>query len=128
MGRHKNIELLSYSEVESVSGYIGNFQVRVRRKARYIDETKCTGCGSCAEVCPVEVSNPFDLDLSNRKATYRFSAQSVPGSYTIQKKGIAPCRDACPTDQRAQGYIALVKQKRYADAYWAIRREHPFPS
>ena len=46
----------------------------------------------------------------------------------IEKKGIAPCRAACPTDQRAQGYIALIKQKRYADAYWAIRREHPFPS
>ena len=46
----------------------------------------------------------------------------------IEKTGIAPCRAACPTDQRAQGYIALIKQKRYADAYWAIRREHPFPS
>ncbi len=128
VGRHKNIDLLSYSEVESVSGFVGNYKVRVRRKARYIDETKCTGCGNCADVCPVGVNNPFDLDLSERKAAYRFSAQSVPGSYTIQKKGIAPCRDACPTDQRAQGYIALIKNKRYADAYWAIRREHPFPS
>ncbi len=120
--------LLSYSEVESVSGYVGNYQVRVRRKARYVDEAKCTGCGNCASVCPIEVSNPFDLGLSTRKAAYRFSAQSVPGAYAIEKRGIAPCRDACPTDQRAQGYIALVKQKRYADAYWAIRREHPFPS
>ncbi len=128
VGRHKKIDLLSYSEVETVSGFVGNYKVRVRRKARYIDETKCTGCGNCADVCPVGVSNPFDLDLSERKATYRFSAQSVPGSYTIQKKGIAPCRDACPTDQRAQGYIALIHKKRYADAYWAIRREHPFPS
>jgi heterodisulfide reductase subunit A len=128
VGRHENISLLSYSEVENVSGYVGNYKVRVHRKARYVDETKCTGCGKCAEACPVEVSNPFDMDLSTRKATYRFSAQSVPGAYTIQKKGIAPCRAACPTDQRAQGYIALIKQKRYADAYWAIRREHPFPS
>jgi len=63
-----------------------------------------------------------------RKASYRHSAQAVPGAFTIQKAGIAPCRDACPTGQRAQGYIALVRQKRYADAYWAIRREHPFPS
>lgn len=128
VGRHPNITLLSYSEVESVSGYIGNFSIKVRRKARYIDETKCTGCGTCASVCPIEVSNPFDLGLSKRKATYRSSAQAVPGAFTIAKKGIAPCRDACPTDQRAQGYIALVRQKRYADAYWAIRREHPFPS
>ena len=128
VGRHENITLLSYSEVESVSGYVGNFNVRVRRKPRYIDETQCTGCGKCAEACPIEVSNPFDLGLSTRKAAYRFSAQSVPGAYAIQKLGIAPCRSACPTDQRAQGYIALIRQKRYADAYWAIRREHPFPS
>jgi heterodisulfide reductase subunit A len=128
VGRHPNIELLSYSEVESISGYVGNYNVRVRRKARYVDEDKCTGCGNCANVCPVEFSNPFDMGLSKQKAVYRFSAQAVPGAYTIQKKGIAPCRDACPTDQRAQGYIALIRQKRYADAYWAIRREHPFPS
>ena len=128
VGRHPKIKLLSYSELESVSGYVGNYQVRVRRKARYVDETKCTGCGNCADVCPIEVSNTFDLGLSTRKASYRFSAQAVPGAYVIEKRGIAPCREACPTDQRAQGYIALVRQKRYADAYWAIRREHPFPS
>lgn len=128
VGRHKNIHLLSYSEVESVSGFVGSFQVRVRRKARYVDESKCTGCGKCADVCPIERSNPFDLGLSSRKAAYRHSAQAVPNAYVIEKRGIAPCRGACPTDQRAQGYIALIRQRRYADAYWAIRREHPFPS
>jgi heterodisulfide reductase subunit A len=128
VGRHENISLLSYSEVENVSGYVGNYQVRVRRKARFVDESLCTGCGKCADVCPVDVINTFDYGLSTRKATYRHSAQAVPGAYVIEKRGIAPCRAACPTDQRAQGYIALIKQKRYADAYWAIRREHPFPS
>ena len=68
------------------------------------------------------------MGLSKRKAAYRFAAQSVPGAYVIDKKGIAPCRAACSADQRAQGYIALIHQKRYADAYWAIRREQPFPS
>jgi heterodisulfide reductase subunit A len=128
VGRHPNIRLLANSEVESVSGYVGNFQVRILRKPRYVDEAKCTGCGNCASVCPVEVTNEFDRGLSRRKAVYRFSAQAVPGAFAIDKKGVAPCRAACPTDQRAMGYIALVKQKRYADAYWAIRREHPFPS
>src|SRR5512136_1490389 len=128
VGRHKNIHLLSYSEVESVSGYIGNYQVRVRRKPRYVDESACTGCGNCAAVCPIEVNNEFDRGLSQRKAIYRFSAQAVPGAYTIDKQGVAPCRAACPTDQRAMGYVSLVREKRFADAYWAIRREHPFPS
>jgi heterodisulfide reductase subunit A len=128
VGRHPNIDLLAFSEVESVSGYVGNYQVRVRRKPRYVDEDKCTGCGSCASVCPVDITSVFDHNLITRKAAYRFSAQSVPGAYAIDKQGVAPCRAACPTDQRAMGYVSLVRKKRYADAYWAIRREHPFPS
>ena len=76
----------------------------------------------------MEVINDFDLGLSKRKATYRNSAQAVPSAFVIEKRGVAPCRSACPTDQRVEGYIALVREKRYADAYWAIRREHPFPS
>ena len=128
VGRHENITLLSYSQVEGISGYVGNFNVKIHRQARFIDEKKCTGCGKCAEVCPIEVTNLFDMGLSKRKAVYRHSAQSIPNAFTIEKRGVAPCRNACPTDQRAQGYIALIRQKRYADAYWAIRREHPFPS
>ncbi|MCK4233709.1 NAD(P)H-dependent oxidoreductase subunit E, partial [candidate division WOR-3 bacterium] len=53
VGRHPNIELLSYSEVEDVSGYIGNFTVTVKKKPRYVDEEKCTGCGDCITACPV---------------------------------------------------------------------------
>ena len=53
IGRHPNIQLLSYSEVEEVSGYVGNFKIKVRRKARYVDENKCTGCGQCVDSCPV---------------------------------------------------------------------------
>lgn len=58
-GQHPNIELLSYSEIEDVSGFVGNFKIKVRRKSRYIDEQKCTGCGSCVERCPVQY-NPTD--------------------------------------------------------------------
>jgi len=128
VGRHENIELLAYSEVDSVSGYVGNFEVDIRRKPRYIDPDACTGCGECAEVCPIDILDEFELGLSTRKASYRNSPQAVPNVFTIEKKGIAPCREACPTDQRAMGYVSLVAKGRYADAYAAIRRENPFPS
>jgi len=79
VGRHPNIRLLTYSEVESVSGYVGNFKVRVRKKARYVDEEKCTGCGTCVEKCPwKKIPSKFDLGLGNRSAIYFHFAQTVP--------------------------------------------------
>jgi heterodisulfide reductase subunit A len=70
VGSHPNIELMTYSEVVDVSGFVGNFKVKVRRKARYVDEDKCTGCAECEKVCPVEVPSEFDLGLTSRKAIY----------------------------------------------------------
>ena len=69
VGQHPNIELLTYSEVEEVSGFVGNFEVKVRRKARYVDEEKCTGCGSCLERCPVyfkpsEDGHPHPIEMT----------------------------------------------------------------
>ena len=64
VGQHEKIELLSYSEVEEVSGYVGNFRVKVRQKARYVNQDLCTGCGRCVENCPVEVPSEFDQGLS----------------------------------------------------------------
>ncbi|MBN1148219.1 MAG: CoB--CoM heterodisulfide reductase iron-sulfur subunit A family protein [Anaerolineales bacterium] len=79
VGRHENITLLSYSEVESVSGYVGNFDVRVRKKARYVNEDLCTGCGACVEKCPWKrIPSEFDLGLGNRSAIYFPFAQAVP--------------------------------------------------
>ena len=62
-GKHENIELLTYSEVEEVSGNIGNFKVKIRRKAAYVDHDKCTGCGDCTEKCPSKVLSEFDEGL-----------------------------------------------------------------
>ncbi|MFN2144642.1 MAG: FAD-dependent oxidoreductase [Anaerolineales bacterium] len=119
---------MTLSEVEKLTGYVGNFTATIKQKARYVQEDMCTGCESCTEVCPIQISNPFELGMAMRHATYRNSPQSTPNAFAIQKLGTAPCRDACPADQRAMGYITLVKQRRYADAFWTIRRENPFPS
>jgi heterodisulfide reductase subunit A len=75
---HENIELMTYSEVLDVSGYVGNFKVQIKRKPRYVDEAKCTGCGTCQEKCPMKADNEFDCGLGTRKAIYTPFPQAVP--------------------------------------------------
>ena len=82
--QHEKITIHSYSEVDSVSGFVGNFTVKIRKKARYVDEVKCTGCGVCTEKCPVKkVPDAFNLGLNNRRAIYIPFAQAVPKVATI---------------------------------------------
>jgi len=83
VGSHPNIELLAYSEVEEVSGYVGNFRVRIRKKARFVDENKCTGCRICMQKCPYKTDSEFDLGLAQRKAIYIPFPQAVPNVATI---------------------------------------------
>lgn len=83
VGRHPNIELLAYSEIEKVEGKAGDFKVTVRRKTRYVEEDKCTGCGSCAEKCPTVVPDAFNEGLGDRKAIYSYFAQGIPSTHTI---------------------------------------------
>ena len=106
VGRHPNIELMAYSEVDKVEGEAGDFKVTVRRKARYVEEDKCTGCGACAEKCPTVVSDAFNKDLGKRRAVYSWFAQGIPSTHTIdpdhcrqlngKKCGI--CQKVCQAD------------------------------
>ena len=126
VGHHPDIELMTYSEVEEVSGYIGNFKVKIRQKAKFIVEDKCTGCSECEKVCPVEVTAEYELGLAQRKAIYRPFPQAVPNAYTIDKQGYPPCRAACPAGVNAQGYVALISQGKFKEALELFRRTQLF--
>ncbi len=84
--QHPKITIYAYSEVDKVDGYVGNFKVTVRRKARSVDESRCTGCGLCWEKCPAKVSSEFDLGLGTRKAIYVPFPQAVPAKATIDRE------------------------------------------
>ncbi len=127
VSRHPRIELLTYSEVQSIHGEVGDFRVRVRRKARYVDEDACSGCGDCVSTCPVELPNEFDESLGFRKAIYTPFPQATPNVYTIDKKGEPACRDTCPARVNAQGFITMMKTGDYARALEIVRDSIPFP-
>ena len=106
-GTHPNITLLSWSEVERVDGYVGNFTATIRKKARFIDESKCTGCGICQEKCPKKVIDEvYEAGLGYRKAVYTPFPQAVPKYPVIDKqnciyfqKGTCKaCEKFCPTE------------------------------
>jgi len=98
------VRVLPYSEIESVEGSSGNFKVHTLKKARYVDETKCTNCDECAKVCPVDVPKKFEMKLATRKAIYLPAPFAVPAKYLIDEKACLyfkdkschACQDACP--------------------------------
>jgi len=89
VGSHSYIELLTYSQVEEVSGYIGNFKVKIRKKAKYVDEALCTGCGLCQTKCPWKADSEFEAGLAKRKAIYTPFPQAVPNIPVIDKEHCA---------------------------------------
>jgi heterodisulfide reductase subunit A-like polyferredoxin len=124
---HPNINLLTYSEVVRVEGKAGNFKVTVRKKPRFVDVTKCTGCGDCAAQCPVTLPNEFDMGLGNRKAIYISFPQAVPLKYTMDRRGTSPCTATCPLHCNAHGYVALISQGKFKEALALVREKLPFP-
>ncbi len=124
---HPNITLLTYSEVKEVSGSAGDFKVKIIRKPRYVDESRCTGCDECTKVCPVTLPNEFDMGLGKRKAIYRLFPQSVPNVFAVDRRGTPPCRYACPAGVNAQGYIALIANRKFKEAYDLIKKDLVLP-
>ena len=102
VGRHPNIEIISYADLLSVSGFIGNFKVKIRKNPRYVIAENCTGCGECRDVCPIEYPNEWDMNLGVRKAISVPFDQAVPLVYTINKDYCIECYkcvDACGARQ-----------------------------
>ena len=104
--KHPKIRLLTYSEVQEVSGYVGNFKIKILKKPTYVDPDKCTLCDECTQVCPVVVPNEFDQGLTGRRAIYIPFPQAIPATYTLDASacpGFVPiacgkCADVCDPD------------------------------
>ncbi|MCJ7694669.1 MAG: hydrogenase iron-sulfur subunit [Anaerolineaceae bacterium] len=96
--RQPKVDVRTFTEVERVEGFVGNFKVTLRQKAKYVRSDRCNGCGDCAKVCPIEIPNSYELNLAPRKAIYIPMSQSVPLIYTIDMDACIHCYkcvDAC---------------------------------
>jgi heterodisulfide reductase subunit A len=106
VGHHEHIRLYAYSEVEAVEGELGDFRVRIRRHAAYVDWDRCTGCGFCQEKCPSRVDSDFERQMGKRKAIYTLSPQAVPNKPVIdpdhciffQRGKCKACQRFCPVE------------------------------
>ena len=126
VGQDKNVNLMTNTEVESVSGFVGNFKVTVNQRSRFV-KTNCTGCGDCAKVCPVESPNEWDVGTKMRKAVYISFPQAVPVRYAIEKYDRGPCVQTCPAGINIQGFVALIKAGRYEESLKVIMETMPLP-
>jgi heterodisulfide reductase subunit A len=108
---HPNLEVLAYSDLLGVEGYIGNFEVTVRRKPRFVDSEKCTLCNKCAEACALsgQIADEFQMGMGTRAAIYHLFPEALPGTYTVDPAHCLllrdgecqegpPCALACPED------------------------------
>ena len=106
VSRHPKIEVMTYCEVQEVSGSVGNFKVKILKKPTFVDPEKCKICDDCTKVCPVVVPNEYELGLTARRAIYIPFAQAIPASYTLDESaclGLNPircgkCKDVCEAD------------------------------
>lgn len=117
--KHPNISTWTNTEIQELRQENGSFRAILQQFPRYIDLSKCTACGACIDICPVTVPG------TNRKAIY---LDGQPDCAVIEKGGISPCTTACPAGIHVQGYVALIAEQRYREAYDLIHSALPFPS
>ncbi len=126
-GRHLNIEIIANADLKAVAGTPGRFQATIKKRARYVDENKCNGCGDCERACPVTCRDAFNGDLGERHAIHRLYPQAIPNVYAISKAGaLPPCRGVCPAGVNAQGYVALIAKGKFLESLDVVRERMPF--
>ena len=128
MVSHLNIETLTGSEVLDIAGEPGNFTVRVRRHPRYIDLSRCTGCGDCEKECPVQLPDEYEGGLSLRKAIFRPFPRAYPYAFVIDKADRPMCQISCPAGVHVQGSVALIAAGKFQEAVTLVKRDNPFPA
>jgi len=121
------VHIRTLTDVTEISGPPGEFRVKLRQRPRFVSEA-CVACDDCTPACPVSVSSEFELGVAKRKAISRPFANAVPSLYAIDKRGSSPCKTACPAGTSAQGYVALVAEGRFDEAYRVASEPNPFPS
>jgi heterodisulfide reductase subunit A len=115
---HPNITALTYSRVDGIRRTAdGRFRASVTRKARFVDETTCTGCSLCETACTVAVPDQFNADLVARRAAYIAFPQAVPKKAVIDRAGSSPCSYACPAGIQAHGYVSLIRSGEFEKAF-----------
>jgi heterodisulfide reductase subunit A-like polyferredoxin len=126
--RDLNIDVITMTDVMKIDGTAGNFKATLRRRPRFIDIAKCTGCGDCTKVCPVVIPSRFDEGIGTRKAIDKFYAQAAPNAVYVNKKSRSPCSSGCPIDTSVQAYVTLISKGSFKEAADVIWRDNPLPS
>jgi heterodisulfide reductase subunit A-like polyferredoxin len=127
-GGHINISVLNNTEILELTGEEGNFTARLLQRPRYLSSDKCTACGDCANVCPVDLQNEFNQNLNTRKVVSKSYAQAYPNSYSLTKKSVSPCVVACPANVNAHGYVSLFGKGYIQEALETILDVLPLPA
>ncbi len=122
---HPNLDVLTYAEVENVQQNGRGFKVKVKQKARFVDQQACTGCRQCEMTCKVAVPDEFNADMVSRRAAYIAFPQAVPKKAVIQREGTSPCTYTCPAGIKAHGYVALTRAGEYEKAFQLVADATP---